>query len=313
MNVFESRGSRRLLVRLDRGEELVDRVEALARREGIKAAWIRGLGSLEWVELDRHDQARRTAEPPARFETPCDILTLEGNVAMVAGAPRALLHASLARRTDNGIDVLGGRLRSGRVFAVELWIEVFDDLQLARAQDAATGLALWVAPGDAPRESVPEPRPAERSASAPRWARPARPEPEPVAAPRTLAPVEEDAEDELDEDEAPSGAVSWADVAAVSAAPPVDDRPSERAPVARGGAPKRAADDEGEELLPQKGDWVDHRQFGVCRVEREDEDGGLVIRLPSGVRKVIKLDYMEVGRPRAEPNRRVFPLRPRKR
>lgn len=65
--------------------------------------------------------------------------------------------------------------------------------------------------------------------------------------------------------------------------------------------------------MPQKGDWIDHRQFGVCRVDREDEDGGLVIRLPSGVRKTIKLDYMEVGRPRAEPNRRVFPLRPRKR
>ena len=67
------------------------------------------------------------------------------------------------------------------------------------------------------------------------------------------------------------------------------------------------------EFVPAKGDWIDHRQFGLCRVDGDDEDGGLRIRLPSGIRKVIKLDVLEVLSPRLEGERKIFPLRPRRR
>ena len=58
---------------------------------------------------------------------------------------------------------------------------------------------------------------------------------------------------------------------------------------------------------------MQHRQFGLCKVEKEDGSGGIVIKLQSGVRKTIKLAYLEVGSPRQEGGRRVFPIRPRKR
>jgi hypothetical protein len=67
------------------------------------------------------------------------------------------------------------------------------------------------------------------------------------------------------------------------------------------------------EFVPAKGDWIDHRQFGLCRVDGDDEDGGLRIRLPSGVRKVIKLDVLDVLSPRLEGERKIFPVRPRRR
>ncbi len=295
MKVFESRKVRHLVLRVDRGEELVAAIEALARDEGIRAAWVRGVGSLAWAELDRHDQDRRAPEPPQRFETPCDVLALEGNVSMSGSTPRALLHVTLARRTDNGVDVLGGRLKAGEVFACELSLTVFEDLALLRARDDETGLALF--------------RGERGAAPAPRAVREEPPE-----------------EDEELEDESPRGGVSWADVAAVSAAPPVGERPRRERPRARPPseppAPfrpppipdKRRADEElVEEHLPQKGDFIEHRQFGLCKVDREDEEGGLVIRLPSGVRKVIKLDFMEVGQPRHEGGRTIFPVRPRRR
>lgn len=295
MKVFESRRVRHFVLRLDRGEELVAAVEALAREAGIGAAWVRGVGSLAWAELDRHDQRRRGPEPPQRFETPCDVLALEGNVAMSGSTPRAQLHVTLARRTDNGVEVLGGRLKAGEVFACELALTVFEDLALSRARDDATGLALFRGEGG----PAPVPRAVEE-------------------------PAEED--DEEPEDEGPRGGVSWADVAAVSAAPPVVERPRRERP--RGRPPsappapfrpppipdKRRGDDEAfEEHLPQKGDFIEHRQFGLCKIDREDEEGGLVIRLPSGVRKVIKLDFMEVGAPRHEGGRTIFPVRPRRR
>ncbi len=288
MIVFESKRSRRIVLRLERGEDVVSSVESLAERERIGAAWVRGIGTLRWVELDRHDQARRVSVPPQRFDTPCEILTLEGNVSMLGGAPRAVLHATLARRTDNGVDVLGGRVRAGEVFSCELLVDCLEDLTLTRARDERTGLALWSGESDTPATTS--------------WTAP-REEPEEARAP---------------------AAVSWADVAAVSAAPPVEPpRRESRARPASEDAPRRPStipdqrkshvEEMLEEPHPQKGDFIEHRQFGLCKVDREDEDGGLMIRLPSGVRKTIKLDFMEVGQPRMEGTRRVFPVRPRRR
>lgn len=300
MIVFESRKSRCLVARAERGEEVVATIEALARREGIRAAWVRGAGSVAWVELDRHDQARRIPEPPQRFDTPCEILSLQGSIAMSGGVPRAFLYAAISRRTDNGIDVLGGRLRAGEAFAVELVIECFDDLELSRARDEDTGLALFSgerAPGGALLSG-------ER-------------------APGGDEVVEYD---QREVEARPRGAISWADVAAVSAAPPVVERsrrerqrPAPPAPTPAFRPPPiperpRTSDVAIlEEPMPQKGDWIEHRQFGLCKIEREDDEGGLVIRLPSGVRKTIKLDFMEVGQPREEGGRTIYPVRPRRR
>lgn len=306
MMTFESKRSRRLIVRLDPGEELVGSLEGLARREGIAAAWVRGFGSLAWVELDRHDQLRQRAEPPQRFDVPSELLTLEGNVAMSEGSPRALLHATLARRTDNGVDVIGGRVRAAGVFACELVLECFADLTLSRAPEASTGLARL---GGGAEVQV-------ASAS---WVREREHEP-PAGARRAAAPDRSGAghEPREREHEAPepprASGVSWADVAAVSAAPPVHEPAPERpsAGRARPAAPRRRAEAL-DEVVPERGDFLDHRQFGLCKIDREDDEGGLVIRLPSGVRKTIKLDFMEVGQPRMEGTRRVFPIRPRKR
>jgi hypothetical protein len=187
------------------------------------------------------------------------------------------------------------------VFHAELLLECFDDVTLERVPDDTTGLSLF-------RFDAPAPAPSRAWTSRPDDdADVSDEEPEPAAA-------------------APSG-VSWADVAAVSAAPPVE-RPARRAPAraepvappAAGHRPppiperRRTSEEEFmKELVPEKGDYVQHRQFGMCRVDREDGDGSLVIRLPSGVRKTIRLDFMEVGAPRQEGHKRVFPIRPRRR
>jgi len=316
MFVLESKTQRRILARLEQGEELVASLVKLAEEEGIGAAWIRGVGTLEWVELDRHDQGLRRAEPPQRFSAPCEILSLEGSLA--GGAP--MLHVTLSRRTDNGVEVLGGRLTAGRVFSVELYLECFDDLALSRAKDRTTGLDVWE--GEARAGAAAKPAPSRA------WT--AEPEPEDDD---DEGYDFEDEDDDQDDDEAPSapssGGVSWADVAAVSAAPEVARQPEPAAPPKkrkkRREAPvgfkppplpekKRTSESEFmDEPIPEKGDFIQHRQFGLCRVDKEDGEGGIVIKLPSGVRKTIKLDYMEVGQPRMEGNKRVYPIRPRRR
>ena len=89
-----------------------------------------------------------------------------------------------------------------------------------------------------------------------------------------------------------SGApLAWAQVAAVSAAaPPIEDYDIPE---------------------PKKGDWIEHRQFGLCRIDGEDAEGALIIKLPNAMRKHIRLDVMEVLAPRHDGDRRIFPVRPR--
>ena len=68
-----------------------------------------------------------------------------------------------------------------------------------------------------------------------------------------------------------------------------------------------------DEPVPERGDWIDHKVFGLCHVQGEDPNGGLIIKLPSGVRKHINLEVLEVLPARMEGDRRVYPLRPRRR
>ncbi|MFW6067115.1 MAG: PPC domain-containing DNA-binding protein [Myxococcota bacterium] len=283
MVVYESERVRRLIGRLDRGQELPTAFEDLARERDASAGWIRALGAFERVELCEYDQKARVYRPARKLDWPCEILSLEGNLSMKEGEPFAHLHATVSREVDGKVEVVGGHLVSGTVFACEFAVEIYDDVHLVREEDAATGLSLWEG--------------SER------------------AAPATTA----------------SGAegVTWAQVADVSggvasaAAPPAAHVPRRRRGPKGGGKlppvpspdplPQRRRMSE-EEFLetrhPERGDFIDHRQFGVCRVEGEDAEGGLRIRLPSGVRKVIRLDFLEVLAPYEDGGRRVYPVRP---
>lgn len=297
MIVFESRLVRRLVGRLERGEEVIATLRQHCEAERVRGGWIRGVGILEWVELTEWDAEREVWKTPRRVDGPLTVVSLEGTVAIRGGPVFVELHVGLTKQDDLGIHALGGTIASARVYALDFTIESFEDVRLERDEDPSTGLALFKGSssrGVLARESGARGAAPERAAPAPQPARaPVLPR---AVMDRTLLDHEPD---EAPAAPAPSGPVSWAQVAAVSQR------------VEKGGS----KDDPAflSEPHPQKGDWIDHRQFGLCRVDGEDEDGGLKIRLPSGVRKVIKLDFLEVLPPRHEGDRKVFPLRPRKR
>ncbi|NOY92163.1 MAG: DUF296 domain-containing protein [Deltaproteobacteria bacterium] len=110
---------------------------------------------------------------------------------------------------------------------------------------------------------------------------------------------DEDAVEEPEEEAPPidAGAGGWAAVAAAS------QELSKPAPKPRRG---------GDPLTPSIGDWVRHPKFGLCKIERRTGDDSVSIKLPSARRKTIKLSFLQVGEPRMEGERYVFPLTPRK-
>lgn len=244
MLATEARQFRRILGRMERGEEVAEALLSLAHERNIRSAWVNALGAFEWVELVEYDQVQRVYKPPQLFNSPCEILSLTGNISLKEGVPFVHLHAAVSRETDNGIQVLGGHLLRGLVFACEFMVVCCDDLALQRRHDAATGLDLW----------SPELGSISVSGTA---ARAIHPTPLPSA-----------------------GASSEPDLWS----------PSE----------------------PEVGDWLEHPQYGLCQVQDRMEDDSLIVRLPSGALKTLRLDYFRLSSPRKHGPQRVFSIRPRR-
>lgn len=287
MVVSESHAVRRLVGRTGRGDDLPSVFCGLCEERGIRTAWVRATGALEWVELIEFDQIKQSYREPRRLHRPVELLNLEGNISRKGVGVYAQLHATVSYETGGGIVVVGGRLQRARAFSCEFVLEAFEDLSLERVPNKATGLYLW--PEDEERLS------AEDSAPA-------------------VLPAETRAGDT---------GFSWAAVAAVS------ERAEERNPGRKatrtfaGPArpdPKMAlpsrkpvdAPEYLEEPTPEAGDFVDHKQFGRCRVQGEDEAGGLMLRAENGVHRTIKLDTLRVLPFYEENGKRVYPLESRK-
>jgi predicted DNA-binding protein with PD1-like motif len=324
MIVFESRSVRRIVGRLERGESVREAVVGIVRARGLTTAWLRAIGHLEWAEVRRFDERARKHDPAERIEAPCRVVALEGNVSYGdGGEPSVRLEATLVREGAGGAVTFGGELVDAGVFDLELVMECYDDLGLRRERDADTGLDLWsgVSTKDgapARPSSVPELR------DRPRGPAPVRDrEPAPAIRDREPSPVLRD----RDHPGQSPAAVSWQQAAALAQKPaPAPPKPGmgrrsvltearEPAPVPDPIPEKRKIDPDEllAEPIPEQGDYVEHQVFGLCRVEGEDAEGGIIIRLPSGVRKHINLDVLEVRPGRVESDRIVYPVRPRRR
>jgi predicted DNA-binding protein with PD1-like motif len=178
MNVRESRRTRHLVIRLDRGDELpAALVRALDEAEA-RSAFVTGVGSFEAADLAVYDQAARAWGKARRLEGGVEALSIDGNVALLDGATTVRLSATVARETELGREVAGGQLVWARAFAVELCVTVLDDVTLTRMADERTGLPVLSArpAAGAPAEAA---RPLAAVAAIPLPAAPPPPPPPP--------------------------------------------------------------------------------------------------------------------------------------
>jgi predicted DNA-binding protein with PD1-like motif len=318
---FESRQVRHVVARLERGDRLQEALRALAEEHQIGAAWISALGAFESVELCEYDQEGQRYRPGRRVDTPVEIINLTGNISFKDGAPFAHVHATVSREKPDGIEVLGGHVVDATIFACEIRLDVYDDLLLGRSHDEATGLSLWADP-EASSDAVAE-APAAAEASVPTsgggvsWADVAQAStaPELPAAPAVV--------EEAGEVARPPERLSLAERRRRAKARQGEKKKQQldtrNAPPARAPEPlpakRRMTEDEFfEEPIPEPGDYVQHKVFGLCAVDGESETGGLIIRMENGVRKAIKLQIFEVRPPREDAEgRRIFDLVPKRR
>lgn len=243
MIVAESTRTRRLVGRLDRGADLLAQLVEVCRSHRVRAGELRAVGALEEAVVGEWDQRTRSPRPPRHFDAQFEILSLSGTIAEREGGPALQAWVSLSRERDNGIELIGGRLLGGRVFACEFVIDAFDDLVLTRAVEPATGLMLWDGAATPSLAAVP----------------PARVEPAPRA---ETPPPDRPAADKPTPMFDPPARTSWSDVVAAS----------ERRVEAVAAAAAVEALPAGAEVQVRPGDFIDHPKFGRVQVERVDGD-----------------------------------------
>jgi len=122
------------------GSDLYETLTAIIRRENITTGRIQGIGATTHAVIAYYDQHKKEY---MRLEFPggMEILSIAGNISIRDGAP--FVHAHIVLGDPEG-KVFGGHLLPGtKIFACEIFIDVFKGKEFVRQQDEKTGLFLW--------------------------------------------------------------------------------------------------------------------------------------------------------------------------
>jgi uncharacterized protein len=83
------------IVRLERGEPLVEKLTAFVIDQHIAGGWVSAIGGVEWVELGYYHIDTKKYEW-RRFDQVLEITSLQGTIAWVDDAPALHLHGSFS-------------------------------------------------------------------------------------------------------------------------------------------------------------------------------------------------------------------------
>ena len=127
------------VVRLEKGEELVESIKELAKKEDIMLGRVSGMGAVNRVEVSIYGvETKEYFKKEINEEM--EIVSLEGNIARKDGEPILHLHTSV---TCEDCRVFGGHLHSADIsVTAEIIIDVIDG-ELTKEFDEETGANLF--------------------------------------------------------------------------------------------------------------------------------------------------------------------------
>lgn len=127
------------LVRLERGEKLVEQLTSFVRAQKVTGAWISGLGTASWVEVGFFEIKNQKYDWQT-INDHLEILSLTGNVSWDGQQPTLHIHGSFS---DSKMQSVGGHVRELEVAATcEIFLHFWDSEGLQRKLDKSTGLKL---------------------------------------------------------------------------------------------------------------------------------------------------------------------------
>lgn len=128
-----------IVARIDKGEEILEQVQEIARKEDIKLASVQALGAVNQftVGVFLTDEKRYQAN---EFEGSFEIVSLTGTINTMQDAFYCHLHMSAGNEKG---EVFGGHLNRAVISATcEMIIQIIDG-RVDREKDEETGLNLF--------------------------------------------------------------------------------------------------------------------------------------------------------------------------
>lgn len=128
-----------IVARIDRGEEILEQMEVIARKEEIKLASISAIGAAGEITVGVYDVAKKEYHAN-HFTGDLEIVSLSGNISTKDGQYYAHLHMSAG---DEEGRVFGGHLNRAVICATcEMFIQILDGT-VERKYDGETGLNVF--------------------------------------------------------------------------------------------------------------------------------------------------------------------------
>lgn len=128
-----------IVVRMDRGEEILSGLKKVCLKEKVKLASVSAIGAVDEFQVGLYDVETKKYESRT-YQGPYEILSLLGNITTKDGEYYAHLH--MACSGEDGKNV-GGHLNKARISAtLEMFIHVIDG-NVERKTDDVTGLNVF--------------------------------------------------------------------------------------------------------------------------------------------------------------------------
>ena len=103
------------IIRLDRGEKVLEKMRALCNKNNIKLGYFFGIGSLDEAEL-AHYIVKTKKYTYQLYKQPLEIISLNGNITTMSNEAYIHCHACLS---DVNMEAIAGHLKEGIVGADE--------------------------------------------------------------------------------------------------------------------------------------------------------------------------------------------------
>jgi len=125
-----------IFIRLFPNEDIFERLEEACRKYDVKTAVVlSGIGQLKEFCLGYFK--KKGDYTPQEFITPCEMLSLEGNISKQGGDYNFHLHIILGNKDKS---VIGGHLIKGRVEVTNEIVLLRTDIEIRRELEENTGL-----------------------------------------------------------------------------------------------------------------------------------------------------------------------------
>jgi len=126
------------IIRLERGEKVIEKLLELCEKEKIKAGYFNGLGALDEVELAHFSLTTREYYSK-KLSGQYEITSLHGNISEMSG--KGYIHAHIVVG-DSQFNSWSGHLREATISATcEIFLVKLDGM-INRKKDEETGLNL---------------------------------------------------------------------------------------------------------------------------------------------------------------------------